>query len=603
MAEVSPPLGASTCLFSVPPTIMEPFCELMDSCDGELGWRGLAERLLTDWMEFRKVERYAEQGKSRTRELLWSWAQKNKTLGDLLEALHDMGQERAIHLFSRQGLVLPSPSRPGNVPSESRNSNAKERENRAPESKKATPVPESAEMNPSPSITFQEITEGTKDFQAGLKIGDGQFFEMYKAQIRNHTFMVKLYKQDVKAGCKKQMNKFLSELEVFLLFRHSNILELVGYCSQNGCMCLIHPYMKNGSLLDRIQCSGNTAPLPWQSRLDILTGAARAVQFLHSAKPCAVLCGSLTSATILLDDQLQPKLSEFGSAHLRSPLVSKSYTIIMDPGARKSMGHLPEEYIRQGKLSTKTDVYSYAIVIMEVLTGYEAVLEDPYHVSLRDLLLDRVQKSGVDSCLPLIDQKAGNCPHSVSQRLFALAVACAASREKGRPAMEEVLEILENAQHGFNFPEDLPKSLKSLPCPSPPSITNHHTPSIPMENDENEDSLPDPPGRPAIRDQRVPNTPCECSQSEVMFLSSAMADNGESSAKPSNQGPHSLQKMPHIAPLHCPSVNHVYENSSKHASPSGPRKLVECSCSSGAHSVDCEDCIANGFRPSPFNKI
>ncbi|XP_069485862.1 interleukin-1 receptor-associated kinase 3 isoform X2 [Ambystoma mexicanum] len=548
MAEVSPPLGASTCLFSVPPTIMEPFCELMDSCDGELGWRGLAERLLTDWMEFRKVERYAEQGKSRTRELLWSWAQKNKTLGDLLEALHDMGQERAIHLFSRQGLVLPSPSRPGNVPSESRNSNAKERENRAPESKKATPVPESAEMNPSPSITFQEITEGTKDFQAGLKIGDGQFFEMYKAQIRNHTFMVKLYKQDVKAGCKKQMNKFLSELEVFLLFRHSNILELVGYCSQNGCMCLIHPYMKNGSLLDRIQCSGNTAPLPWQSRLDILTGAARAVQFLHSAKPCAVLCGSLTSATILLDDQLQPKLSEFGSAHLRSPLVSKSYTIIMDPGARKSMGHLPEEYIRQGKLSTKTDVYSYAIVIMEVLTGYEAVLEDPYHVSL-------------------------------------------------------VLEILENAQHGFNFPEDLPKSLKSLPCPSPPSITNHHTPSIPMENDENEDSLPDPPGRPAIRDQRVPNTPCECSQSEVMFLSSAMADNGESSAKPSNQGPHSLQKMPHIAPLHCPSVNHVYENSSKHASPSGPRKLVECSCSSGAHSVDCEDCIANGFRPSPFNKI
>nr|XP_033815526.1 interleukin-1 receptor-associated kinase 3 isoform X2 [Geotrypetes seraphini] len=66
-----------------------------------------AEQLSTDWMEFRKIEKYAEQGKSRTRELLWSWAQKNKTIGDLLQILQKMGHKRAIHLFTRQ-VSLPS---------------------------------------------------------------------------------------------------------------------------------------------------------------------------------------------------------------------------------------------------------------------------------------------------------------------------------------------------------------------------------------------------------------------------------------------------------------------------------------------------------------
>ncbi|ERE92111.1 interleukin-1 receptor-associated kinase 3-like protein [Cricetulus griseus] len=540
-------LSAHTLLFDLPPVLLGELCAILDSCDGPLGWRGLAERLSNSWLDVRHIEKYVDQGKSGTRELLWSWAQKNKTIGDLLEILQEMGHQRAIHLITTYG-TSANPSAPRHrelqFPNALPNAEHVCKEKR-PWTSGANPfieiecsggkmldtqseptnvtadnvlVPEHNEKGilHKPSISFQNIIEGTNHFHKDFLIGEGEIFEVYKVEIQNQTYAVKLFKQEKKMLFKKHWKRFLSELEVLLLFRHPHILELAAYFTEMEKLCLVHPYMSNGTLFDRLQCTNNTAPLSWHIRIGVLIGISKAIRYLHNTQPCSVICGNISSANILLDDEFQPKLTDFAMAHFRSHLEHQSATINMTGSGRKHLWYLPEEFIRQGRLSVKTDVYSFGIVIMEVLTGCKVVLDDPKHIQLRDLLVELMEKRDLDSCLSFLDRKIHPCPRNFSAKLFSLASQCAATRAKLRPTMDEVLNTLESTQPSLYFADDPPTSLKSFRCPSPLFLDN--IPSIPVEDDENQNNHA-VPHKEALRTERVPQKiPFECSQSEVTFL-------------------------------------------------------------------------------------
>ncbi|XP_055252126.1 interleukin-1 receptor-associated kinase 3 isoform X2 [Moschus berezovskii] len=452
-------LSAHTLLFDLPPALLGEFCAVLDSCDGALGWRGLAERLSSSWLDVRHIEKYVDQGKSGTRELLWSWAQKNKTIGDLLQILQEMGHHRAIHLIENYGAAL-NPIEQSHRGKEFPNLLQKEIASVTVDN---VLIPERNEKGIllKSSIRFHSIVEGTKNFHKDFLIGEGEIFEVYRVEIQNRTYAIKLFKQGEKMQCKKQWKRFLSELEVLLLFCHPNILELTAYFTESEKFCLVYPYMRNGSLFDRLQCVGNTAPLSWHIRISVLIGTSKAIQYLHNTEPCSVICGSISSANILLDDQFQPKLTDFAMAHFRPHLEPQSSAISMTSSSSKHVWYMPEEYIRQGKLSIKTDVYSFGIVIMEVLTGCKVVLDEPKHIQL-------------------------------------------------------VLNILESTQASLYFVEDPPTSLKSFRSPSPLFFDN--VPSIPVEDDENQNN-PSPPHDQNLRKDRMSQkTPFECSQSEITFL-------------------------------------------------------------------------------------
>ncbi|XP_029902206.1 interleukin-1 receptor-associated kinase 3 [Myripristis murdjan] len=590
-------MDSSTFLYDVPPFIIERFCKIMDIGDDRFGWRGLATRIAPSWSEVRVMERLEAVGRSPTSELLWSWAQQNKRVQDLISVLQDMGHCRALKLFLDQESSpasideLPDcagKNSPLNLHKESFHSNKSPSSPSSSDGNIAGLTTEGCKQH---TITFQDIIKGSKNFHHDMKIAGGHFSDVYRAQTGHKTFAVKLFKQVNTASWKKLWDMFRREVEVHQLYKHPNILELLGCFSERGQYCLVYPYLPNGSLYHRLHYQDVDPPLSWSERLVIIKGTAKALHHLHAALPQPVICGNISSANIFLDEGLQPKLSDVGLACLRPQSTNQSCTITLDLNFHSNLGYLPEEYIRDGKLFFSVDVYSFGMLIMETVTGRKVIEETPKHTLLRDVLAAEVENSGsVDSCLQFVDA-AGQWPAGMALTLLGLALDSTASRQRTRPNTETLLQvlsqllpapscprgdqpdILDGGALSNNQPQSLhdeglsnnqPQSLHddalsnvqhlSLDDRPLPDAQLRPLPSIAVENDEQHNSVCSPTATPGQ------TRPCECSQSEVTFLSSSADLRGEGA-----------------------EVD-LYS--------SWP---VQCSCPAEADGVACEDCRANGF--------
>ncbi|XP_068443018.1 interleukin-1 receptor-associated kinase 3 [Clinocottus analis] len=515
-------MDASAFLFDAPPAVVETLCRILDCGHDRLGWRGLAVRVLPSLLEVRMLERVEAAGRSPTRELLWSWAQENPRVQDLLTVLQDMGHHKALQL-----LRGPAASA-------------------------------SAGEHRPPAITFQDVVEGTGDFHPAKRVAEGHFSDVYRAQMGSREVAVKLFKQTNVASWKKLWDVFRKEMEIHHLYQHPNILELLCCFSEEGRYCLVQPFLPNGSLFGRLHrqdvsdsraCPhGRVAvqdaepPLSWQQRLSIIKGTAKALHHLHTAPPGPLVCANVSSANILLDDGLQPKLSIWGSAGLRPRSANQKDTVSLDTRPHSSRGYRSEEDIRDGKLSCSLDVYSFGMVIMETMTGRKVTEDEPKATALRDLLVSEVEDSGgVDSCLQFLDETAGRWPPAMALDLLRMALDCAASRRRSRPSMENVLPALSRLLPPPSGPpaDQLRSLVHRDPCDAEPGPLA----SVPVEHDERRG----PAASPADEGPR------ECSQSEVTYLSDA-------------GGADLYGSWP-----------------------------VQCSCPAEAGGPSCEDCRANGF--------
>ncbi|TSK13274.1 Interleukin-1 receptor-associated kinase 3 [Bagarius yarrelli] len=204
-------------------------------------------RILPSWLEVRCTEMHAAAGKSPTHELLWSWAQQNKTLADLMRVLEDMGHYRALEIFRSYDSYKDAP-RSSSVQNISQPQNDKPRQDSdlnhecvfgEGKRKKAW-------------LTYSEVKVGTRNFHQDLKIGGNAFAEVYKGKRGNENFVVKLFKQENKKSWKVLWERFRTEIEVLQFSDHPNILELWGGFSEDERYCLVYPFMPNGSLFHKL---------------------------------------------------------------------------------------------------------------------------------------------------------------------------------------------------------------------------------------------------------------------------------------------------------------------------------------------------------------
>lgn len=220
---------------------------------------------------------------------------------------------------------------------------------------------------PASSYTFRELATASRNFKETNLIGEGGFGKVYKGRLETgEVVAIKQLNHDGLQG----FQEFIVEVLMLSLLHHPNLVTLIGYCTDGDQRLLVYEYMPMGSLQDHLfDVKPNKEPLGWNTRLKIASGAARGLEYLHCKANPPVIYRDLKSANILLDKDFNPKLSDFGLAKL-GPVGDNTHVSTRVMG---TYGYCAPEYAMSGKLTLKSDIYSFGVVLLELITGRKAI--------------------------------------------------------------------------------------------------------------------------------------------------------------------------------------------------------------------------------------
>ncbi|KAL9667511.1 hypothetical protein QQ045_001872 [Rhodiola kirilowii] len=276
------------------------------------------------------------------------------------------------------------------------------------------------------TFTWEELAAATSSFSKELEIGRGANGTVYKCTLRHTAAAVKVLHSDDARGT----NQFQKELEILSRIHHPHLLMLLGACPEHS--CLVYEHMKNGNLEERLQCKGNSPPLPWVERFRIAWEVASALVFLHSTKPKSIIHCDLKPANILLDNNLVSKIGDVGLSTILNP--DSWSTMVRDTGLVGTPCYIDPEYQRSGIVSPMSDVYALGMVILQLLTGRQAM--GLAHIVEMAIMDDRLSD--------ILDSGAGSWPVEEAKELALLGLSCVEIRRKVRPDLKnEVLPKLE----------------------------------------------------------------------------------------------------------------------------------------------------------------
>lgn len=292
-------------------------------------------------------------------------------------------------------------------------------------------------------FTLQELKSATKSFDLKNVIGEGGFGHVYKGTIKQkakfHDGEEKLevaIKQLNTAGLQGH-NEWVTEVHFLGIVDNPYLVKLIGYCAEDDergiQRLLVYEYMPNKGLDDHIF---RTVPpvLPWQTRVKVALGAARGLAYLHDEKE--VIFRDFKTANVLLDDEFNPKLSDFGLAR-QGPDAGKTH---VTTGVKGTYGYAAPEYIQTGHLTFKSDVFSFGVVLLEMLTGRRAM--DRNRPRMEQRLLEWVKPFindprkfhlAVDPRLEL------RYPTKAAMKFATIAIQCLVKQPRARPKMVDVV--------------------------------------------------------------------------------------------------------------------------------------------------------------------
>lgn len=235
---------------------------------------------------------------------------------------------------------------------------------------KLSSIPEPLSINfaafekPLRKLTFGHLLEATNGFSAESLIGSGGFGEVYKAQLRDGC-VVAIKKLIYVTG--QGDREFMAEMETIGKIKHRNLVPLLGYCKIGEERLLVYEYMKWGSLEAVLhdRAKGGGSKLEWADRKKIAIGSARGLAFLHHSCIPHIIHRDMKSSNVLLDENFEARVSDFGMARL----VNALDTHLSVSTLAGTPGYVPPEYYQSFRCTTKGDVYSYGVILLELLSG------------------------------------------------------------------------------------------------------------------------------------------------------------------------------------------------------------------------------------------
>ncbi|XP_028758726.1 receptor-like protein kinase FERONIA [Neltuma alba] len=288
-------------------------------------------------------------------------------------------------------------------------------------------------------FSIDEIRAATSNFDDVFIVGVGGFGNVYKGYIDDGTVPVAIKR--LKPGSQQGLREFQTEIEMLSQLRHNHLVPLIGYCNDGNEMILVYEFMARGALRDHIYDSDNP-PLSWKQRLAMCIGAARGLHYLHTGANRNIIHRDVKSTNILIDEKWVAKISDFGLSKIGPTGLSKSHISTVVKG---SMGYLDPEYYKRQRLTEKSDIYSFGVVLLEVLCGRPPLIRNVEKQKLS--LVEWVRKCHHEGVIHqavdpfLVESITPECLKAFSD----MALKCLVEDGNERPSMNDVVWGLEFA--------------------------------------------------------------------------------------------------------------------------------------------------------------
>ncbi|GMP53095.1 hypothetical protein CsSME_00018671 [Camellia sinensis var. sinensis] len=283
--------------------------------------------------------------------------------------------------------------------------------------------------------TYKELSIATENFRPTNKIGEGGFGSVYKGSLKDGTVAaIKVLSADSRQG----VREFLTEITVISDIEHENLVKLHGCCVEGSHRILVYGYLENNSLAQTL-LGGRRSGIQfnWNTRTKICIGVARGLAFLHEEVQPHIVHRDIKASNVLLDKDLTPKISDFGLAKLFAPSLTHISTRVAG-----TLGYLAPEYAIRGQLTRKADIYSFGVLLLEIVSGRcntnkRLCAEEQY-------LLERVWKLyEKGEVARLVDTSLeDDLDIDEACKFLKIGLLCTQGLPKLRPSMSKVVKML-----------------------------------------------------------------------------------------------------------------------------------------------------------------
>ncbi|XP_039790672.1 cold-responsive protein kinase 1-like isoform X5 [Panicum virgatum] len=283
-------------------------------------------------------------------------------------------------------------------------------------------------------FSYKEIRAATNNFDRSNKLGRGGFGTVYKGVWGDGTaFAAKVLCSESEQGIKE----FLAEIESISEAKHANLVRLLGCCIQRKNRILVYEYLENNSLDHALQLQGSAngaTRLTWSTRADICVGTAKGLSYLHEEHEPNIVHRDIKASNVLLDRDYRPKIGDFGLAKLFPDNATHIST-----GVVGTCGYLAPEYFVHGQLTKKADVYSFGVLVLEIISGRrisQTIHSDMFLVREAWVLYQQ------GSLLDMVDARMEDYQEEEVLRYLRVGLACTQAAPSSRPTMGQVVALL-----------------------------------------------------------------------------------------------------------------------------------------------------------------
>ncbi|KVI03351.1 putative receptor protein kinase ZmPK1 [Cynara cardunculus var. scolymus] len=290
-------------------------------------------------------------------------------------------------------------------------------------------------------FTYRELKKATRNFRED--IGSGGASVVYRGRLNdNRIAAIKRLKNTYQQG----EVEFQAEISTIGKVNHMNLIETWGYCAEGNHRLVVYEYMENGSLAENL----GTGKLDWATRLDIATGTAKGLAYLHEECLEWVLHCDVKPHNILLDANYNPKVADFGLSRLfdRSGINQSNFSMV-----RGTRGYMAPEWVFNLPITSKVDVFSYGVVILEMITGrsptgkqHTSNEDGKAESSLIEWVRERIQDANGESWVEdIIDPSIrGEYDRTIIENLVRIALHCTEEDRDARPSMSQVVDMIQD---------------------------------------------------------------------------------------------------------------------------------------------------------------